>query len=69
MQKEQKQHKHNMTKPQTNTFSKYCQDKYNTKKSDIKYSHIIQSPFNKTGGENFCTYYESFLNTTNSITE
>jgi hypothetical protein len=26
----QKQHRHNTTKPQTNTFSKYCKD--NTKK-------------------------------------
>jgi hypothetical protein len=33
-----------MVKPQTNTFLKYCED--NTKKFDIKYTHIIQSPYN-----------------------
>jgi hypothetical protein len=32
-------------KPQTNAFSKYYED--NTKKLDIKYTHIIQGPYNK----------------------
>jgi hypothetical protein len=35
-----------MTKPQTNTFSKYCEDKPKKKKYDIKYTHIIQGPYN-----------------------
>jgi hypothetical protein len=34
-----------MTIPQTNAFSKYCND--NTKKFDINCSRIIQSPYNK----------------------
>jgi len=39
------QQRNKMTKPQTNTFSKYCED--NIKKFDIKYTHIIQGPYNK----------------------
>jgi len=41
-----KQHRNNMTKSQTNTFSKYCRD--DTKKEfDMKYTHIIHGPYNK----------------------
>jgi hypothetical protein len=42
--KTEKQRK-KMTKPQTNTFSKYCKD--NTKKFDVRYTHIIQGTYNK----------------------
>jgi len=37
----QKQHRNELTKPHTNTFSKYCED--NTKKFDIKYTHYVRS--------------------------
>jgi hypothetical protein len=41
-----------------------------TKKFDIKYTQIIQGPYNKTGWKkNFCTYYESLVNVRNSATE
>jgi hypothetical protein len=60
--------KDNTTKPQTNNFSKYCE--YNTKKFDIKYTHIVQGLYNKALGKNiFYTHYESFLNVRNSSTE
>jgi hypothetical protein len=60
--------RHNVTKSRTNGFSKYC--KYNTKKFDIKYTHIMQNPYNKTAREKkFCMYYESFLKVRNSSTE
>jgi hypothetical protein len=43
----QKQHRRNTTKPQTNTFPRYC--KGNTqKKYDIKYTHIMEGPYNET---------------------
>jgi hypothetical protein len=41
----QKISRNKMTKPQTNTFSKYCED--NTKMFDINYMHTIQDPYNK----------------------
>jgi hypothetical protein len=41
-----KSNTNNMTKPQTNTFSKYCKE--NAKEFDIQYTHNIQSPYNKT---------------------
>jgi hypothetical protein len=53
---ETKQHRNKVTKPQTNTFSKYCNDK--TKQLHIKYTHIIQGPYNKQYEKYFCTYYE-----------
>jgi hypothetical protein len=35
-----------MIKPQTNIFSKYCEE--NTQnKSDIKYTQIVQGPYKK----------------------
>jgi hypothetical protein len=34
-----------MTKSHANTFSEYCKD--NIEKFDIKYTHIIQGPYNK----------------------
>jgi hypothetical protein len=49
-------HRNKMTKPQTNTFPKYCKD--NIKK--FEYTHIIQGPYNRRVGKNSCTYYESF---------
>jgi len=44
-------HRNKTVKPQTNTFSKYCKD--NTKKFDIKYTHIIQRPYNKQQEKTF----------------
>jgi hypothetical protein len=68
MQKEQnKNNKDNMMKSQTNAFSKFC--KYNIKKYDIKDTHIMQGPYNKTVGDKTLHYYESFLNARNSSTE
>jgi hypothetical protein len=45
-QQNKKQNRNKMTKPQTNTFSKYCQGNIK-KKFDIKYTQIIQGPHNK----------------------
>jgi hypothetical protein len=27
---------------------------------DMKYTHIVQGPYNKLQEKDFCTYYESF---------
>jgi hypothetical protein len=47
---EQQQNKNNAEtirrETTTNTFSKYCEGKGNTKEFDIKYTHIIQGPYN-----------------------
>jgi hypothetical protein len=36
-------HKNKTTKPETNTFSKYCEDKTKRKKFNTKYTHIMQA--------------------------
>jgi len=59
---QQQQNKNNtnkMTKPQTNTFSKYCKD--NIKKEFYKkYTHIIQDPYNKWWGGTFAHIMSHF---------
>jgi len=50
--------------------SKNNTDTIQHKNFDIKYTNIMQNPYNKTvGGKNFCTNYESFLNVRNSSAE
>jgi hypothetical protein len=49
-------------------FLNYCEDK--TKMFDMKYTNIIQGPYNKQLEEkNFCTHYESLSKVRNFSTE
>jgi hypothetical protein len=55
-------------KPQTNTFSKYCED--NIKKVLHKvYAYYTMSIQHTVGKNNFCTKYGSFSDVRNSSTE
>jgi len=40
-----KKNRNKTTKPQTNTFSKYCEDK-TQKKFDLKYVNVMLGPYN-----------------------